>query len=334
MQVLYSDTSVHQPHSEIYLGEITPHQEVPQRQERILSALKNTHHKLSKVSELASEAELEGVHSGEYLRFLSDTCQALSEQYIYPSVFPCEGGTVKQNMPQVMQLGGYSFDMYTPISRNTWDIARQSAFIALESAKRVLETTDTYYALCRPPGHHAGVSQMGGYCYLNNSALAANEFSKYGKTTVVDVDFHHGNGTQSIFYERADVLTVSLHADPDWKYPFYTGRSEETGKGKGRCFNFNYPLPAKTTNMQFQETLETALVQVQKFGAEYLVIALGLDTHELDPIGGFLLTTEYYSEMAQTFNSLGIPTLIVQEGGYNNEVLGLHVAEFLRGFEK
>lgn len=173
---------------------------------------------------------------------------------------------------------------------------------------------------------------MGGYCYLNNAAVATEYLSGFGKVATLDVDFHHGNGTQHIFYHRSDVLTISIHAHPDWKFPFFSGYENEVGTGAGEGFNRNFALTEGTTDSQYQTVLEQALEHIREFRPDYLVISLGLDTHESDPIGGFRLTSEYFTEMARSIADLQLPTVIIQEGGYNTDLLGKNVVAFLDGF--
>jgi acetoin utilization deacetylase AcuC-like enzyme len=164
--------------------------------------------------------------------------------------------------------------------------------------------------------------------------VAAQYLSQFGQVATLDVDFHHGNGTQNIFYRRPDVFTVSLHADPNWKFPYFSGHQDEIGEGEGTGRNINFPLAQGTTNKTFQQAVERAVVNISDFAPQYLVVSLGLDTHESDPIGGFKLTTEYFTTMAETINQLKLPTVIVQEGGYNTELLGKNAVAFLDGFQK
>jgi acetoin utilization deacetylase AcuC-like enzyme len=222
-------------------------------------------------------------------------------------------------------------DTYTPIVAKTYDAARSSVDVALTGAKFVLEGEKVIYSLCRPPGHHADCNSMGGYCYFNNAAIAAEYLSEHGKVAILDIDFHHGNGTQSIFYDRADVLYISIHANPEVKFPYSSGFSEEAGRGEGLGFNKNYPLPLGTTNEEYMEVLQRALQDVRNFAPNFLVISAGFDTYEKDPIGGFELTIPFYKDIGQEIAALNLPTLIVQEGGYNVDALGDIAYSFLRG---
>ncbi len=320
------------PH-EIYNGEQDPHQETPDRLERITSALSQAAYQYQAVSEVAPLELLERTHDANYLNFIQQLSLSLKDsEYRYPSVFQYRTGVPSQH--QLAQLGSFSFDMYTPVGVHTWQAALDSASCAYEAALAVQTGSQkVVYALGRPPGHHAEANQMGGYCYINNCAVAAEYLSGFGRVAALDVDFHHGNGTQHIFYHRPDVLTVSIHAHPDWKFPFFSGYENEVGSGEGEGFNRNFALTENTTDNQYQIILEQALDHIREFKPEYLVVSLGLDTHETDPIGGFKLTTSYFTQMAQTIADMQLPTVIIQEGGYNTDLLGKNVVAFLQGFE-
>jgi len=330
MKILYSQKHLsHFPHYEIFNGHADPHAEVPSRVENIKKSLIKEGYLISKLTKKTPLSLITQIHKKEYMDFLKKV-----SPYSYPSVFPYSqySGNIKLTNPLAL-LGKYSFDLYTPLLQNTFEIALESSSLAYELADDLRNRKiKVGYALCRPPGHHAETAKMGGYCYFNNSAIAAQYLSQKGKVTVLDVDFHHGNGTQGIFYERGDVLTISIHADPDWKFPFFTGFTDERGIGEGEGKNINYPLPKGTTDNKYQKVLEKTLKKIQKFHPKYLVVPIGLDTHEADPIGGFSLTTDYYTVMAKTINSLQLPSLIVQEGGYNTKLLGDNVVAFLKGF--
>ncbi len=333
MQILYPEhAESHQPPFEIFNGEQTPHSEVPARFERIMAAVKRHGFELSATDETVPQELLAQVHSPEYLAYLRSTSE-LVDGYHYPSVFAYRTAHPSQNT--LAQLGYFSFDMYTPVSSGTFQVARDSAATAYQAAMMVHQGPDRHvYALCRPPGHHAEHDQMGGYCYLNNCAIAAQYLSQFGRVATLDVDFHHGNGTQHIFYDRADVLTCSIHADPNWKFPFFSGFEEETGSGAGTGFTVNRPLAAGTTDQAYHHVLQEVLARISEFHPDYLVVSFGADTHVDDPIGGFALTTPYFQRMGQAIADLNLPTAIVQEGGYNTELLGENVVSFLNGFKQ
>lgn len=205
----------------------------------------------------------------------------------------------------------------------------------MTAADLVTADGDPAYALCRPPGHHAYADQAGGFCFLNNSAIAAQRLRDKGagRVTVLDVDVHHGNGTQGIFYRRADVQTVSIHGDPRAYYPFFTGYPDEIGAGPGRGANLNLPLPRGTGDAGYLETLDGALAAVDAFRPDVLVIALGLDPSEKDPLAFLAVTTEGFRRIGERLGRAGYPTLIVQEGGYISELLGENLTAVLAGFE-
>jgi len=333
MKIFHNPSHIqHEPLYEIFNGEQTPHNEVPARVERISAALETAGYELEEAHTEIDRELLFHIHDSDYLEFLERRCNELTEtQHLYPSVFQYHGGQPRSQNP-VAQLGRFSFDLYTPLLKHTWSAALASARCAHAAAVSLHTGQRASYALCRPPGHHAASDQMGGYCYLNNAAVAAEYLGQFGRVATLDVDFHHGNGTQQIFYRRADVFATSIHADPNWKFPYFSGFENETGEGAGAGFNLNRSLSAGTTNQQYQSTLEAVLAKISEYAPAHLVVSLGLDTHEADPIGGFALTTEYFEQMAQTILSLNLPTVIVQEGGYNTDLLGENVVSFLAGF--
>jgi acetoin utilization deacetylase AcuC-like enzyme len=232
------------------------------------------------------------------------------------------------------RVGYWTFDTATPIVEGTWRATRSAVDVALTAAARVADGAAAAYGLCRPPGHHAARDLFGGYCYLNNAAIAAEWLvRRTGRpVAVLDLDLHHGNGTQSIFWERPDVLYVSLHADPRGMYPYYTGYVEERGGGDGYGANMNLPLPAGTDDPAYLSALEGALTRVDAFGTSTLVVSLGLDTYALDPIGSFELTATGFAATGRRVAALDRPTVILQEGGYHVDDLGANVVAWLRGF--
>lgn len=309
-----SGHQLHNPVSELFEGELIPHPEKPVRAEYILFALEKNNFNIQEVSSNIPNSFLEQVHDRSYIQFLRNFCQSIpDESGRYPSVFPKNVNTHLKN--QQALLGFYSLDTYTPLFQNTFQAAYNAASAAYQAAQIVvLESERFVYALCRPSGHHAEQSQMGGYCYLNNAAIAAQYLSQFGKVAILDLDFHHGNGTQQIFYQRSDVLYTSLHADPNWKFPHLSGFSDETGDGEGEGFNQNFPLPQGTDNEQYTKTLKKALNLIKRYQPDFLVVSLGFDTHKEDPICGFGLTTDYYKEMGSLVHQTNIPTVILQEG--------------------
>ncbi|HEV2867227.1 MAG TPA: histone deacetylase family protein [Allosphingosinicella sp.] len=322
----------HAPEVELHNGAFEPFAEHPGRAGPILAAIGPC-----EAPSDHGEAPLLAVHPRPYLDFLRsayDDWRAADRPgdavgYAWPVV---------RRRPLALdridaKLGRYSFDATSPIAAGTFQSAWWSAQTALSALDAVLAGDRSAFALCRPPGHHCGADYLGGYCYLNNAAIAAEAARAAGrKVAVLDVDYHHGNGTQDIFYARGDVLFVSVHADPATDYPFYWGHEGETGEGEGEGANFNLPLPRGADWVAYLPALETALDRIAKFGAHLVVCSWGADTWDGDPISHFALRTADYVRMAQRIAQLGLPTLIVMEGGYATQALGDNVAAFLSGF--
>jgi acetoin utilization deacetylase AcuC-like enzyme len=229
--------------------------------------------------------------------------------------------------------GYYAFGWGTPILEGTWDAAYWSAQCALTAADLVRDGERVAYALCRPPGHHAAADLYGGYCYLNNAAIAARSLQAKGsRIAILDVDYHHGNGTQLIFFSDPRVLYCSLHAHPDEEYPYYWGDIDEIGEGPGEGTNRNWPLPRGTDDASYLAALDEALAAIRRFEPRYLVLSAGLDTVADDPEGGFCLTVEGLQQVGGRIAALDLPTVIVQEGGYLLDRLGENAIAFLRPF--
>lgn len=229
--------------------------------------------------------------------------------------------------------GHYCFDNSTPVLQHTWEAAYGAAQTAISAAALAYAGSQKVtYALCRPPGHHAAGNLYGGYCYLNNAAIAANWLVQQGqRVAIVDIDYHHGNGTQDIFYNRSEVLFTSIHADPFNEYPFFWGHGDEFGDGAGRNLNFNFPLPRHTQEDLYLRTLDDALNKVRLFVPDMLIVSLGLDIIANDPMGSFQLTIESLPKIGARFGALDLPTVVVQEGGYNIPELGRQVSAFFAG---
>jgi acetoin utilization deacetylase AcuC-like enzyme len=283
------------------------------------------------------EAPLRGVHSDAYLAFLRSAYQDWraagrdgdAAGYAWPVV-----GRRPLALDRIdARLGAHSFDASSPIAEGTWQAAYWSAQTALGALDAVLGGERAAFALCRPPGHHAGADYLGGYCYLNNAAIAAEAARAAGKARVaiLDVDYHHGNGTQDIFYARGDVLFVSIHADPKMDYPYFWGHADETGAGEGEGATLNLPLPRGTGLDTYLPALDAALAKIADFAPAVLVVSYGADTFAGDPISYFRLETADYPALARRIAQLGLPTLIVMEGGYAVDSLGANVAAFLEG---
>jgi acetoin utilization deacetylase AcuC-like enzyme len=234
----------------------------------------------------------------------------------------------------VGQAGYHMADTACPISDKTWTSAYWSAQTAVSAAEEVLNGARAVYGLARPPGHHAFADMAGGFCFLNNSAIAAQHLRRaHERVAILDVDLHHGNGTQGIFYERPDVLTVSIHADPVRFYPFFWGNASERGEGPGLGYNLNLPLPRHSADAAFLEALDAALDRIRAFAPSALVVALGLDAFEGDPFGGLSVTTDGFTSIGERCASLGLPTAIIQEGGYVCDALADNLTAVLTGFD-
>jgi acetoin utilization deacetylase AcuC-like enzyme len=277
------------------------------------------------------EKHLEEVHDIEYLKFLKKICEHIGESStLYGDIFPIRNST---RMPKSLesQIGYYCIDTSTPLNANAYKAARLSVDCAITGAELIAGGKQIAYALVRPPGHHAEKKHFGGFCYLNSTAIAAHYLSKQGKVAILDIDYHHGNGQQNIFYDRKDVLTVSIHADPDYAYPYFSGFQDEVGHKEGIGFNINMPLKENTDGKSFHKALELALKKISEFSPEYLVIALGLDIAKNDPSGTWELVPEDFEKNGQLIAKLNLPTLVVQEGGYKNKFLGTNARSFFEG---
>ena len=273
------------------------------------------------------------IHSAEYLTFLRSAHQRWSRipgasPEVIPNIHPANR-TDSYPKSVLGQAGFHQTDTSCPISSGTYESAYWSAQTALSAANQTAHGHNTY-ALCRPPGHHAFADLAGGFCFFNNAAIAAEHLRKKGlRPAILDIDVHHGNGTQGIFYARSDVLTVSIHADPIRFYPFFWGHAHERGEGQGLGYNLNLPLARGTGDKDYLATLAIALDAVDSFGTDVLIIALGLDAHENDPFQGLRITTEGFSRIAEAIAATNLPLLIVQEGGYMSDDLGPNLTAFL-----
>ena len=337
MKVVFSDIQLrHAPAEIVASGKLVPHPEIPARAERLLAAALAAGLEHETPAEYGLEP-IEAVHTARYLAFLEKIFvrwQRIPDASddVFPNVHPpARGGLYPASA--VGQVGYHVFDGGAPITADTWDSACWSAWSAVHAAYDVLAGARACYALCRPPGHHAGSDLAGGFCYLNNSAIAAQLLrGEYERVAILDIDVHHGNGTQDIFYERDDVFTVSLHADPVRFYPFFWGAANERGKGDGKGFNLNLPLPRGTGGDDYLAALDKALAAIAWFKPGALVVALGLDAYVGDPLAGLGLTTDDFGRVGERIADLGLPTVFVQEGGYPAEELGLNLAAVLERF--
>lgn len=333
----------HAPEHEFYRGERVPCFENPTRAAYVEAALTQRGHALL-VPAVDSSVVLAQVHAPRYLAFLESAWQqwlSLGQDQAhlqpFPSVWPVR--TLRSDMePEnfIAKLGLYSMDNGSPLAAGTWAAAKAGADTAASAAAHVAAGARAAFCSTRPPGHHAGPDFMGGYCFLNNAAVAAQWLRIQGaaRVAVLDVDYHHGNGTQSIFYDRADVLFVSIHGDPRTEYPFYLGYADEAGTGDGEGYNLNLPLPAGTEAAGWFAALEHACRRIGAYGADALVVSLGLDTYEGDPISRFRLASTDFLRLGERLARTGLPAVIVMEGGYAAAELGTNAVNVLEGFEQ
>ncbi len=340
MKVFYSDTHrKHDPPFEIFDGGLrVPYLENPDRMDRILQALRETAWAEIHTPSDFGLGPILAVHDSDYVDFLASCwTEWLDSKPKDPSVFLPATFALRHQPKKPKSLlgrgGYYIMDLSACIVEGTYVAAQASANCALSAAESVAGGQRSAFALCRPPGHHAGKDYAGGYCFINNAAVAAQWLSSRGKVAVVDVDYHCGNGTQDIFYERDDVLTISIHADPDFEYPSYFGHASERGAGKGLGFHHNFPLPKSTDDNLYLATLDHALGLIRDYGPKYLVVSAGMDIYDSDPLGTIKVTTEGIREIGKRIASLNIPAIIVMEGGYNNEALGRNITAFLGEFK-
>lgn len=337
MQVVFDSAQLgHRPTNFLVRGRPKPVPEVPARAEVLRDAAKRAGHAIVRTAADSTKYR-RAIHSAEYLTFLETAWRRWQElpdasPEVIPNVHPdCRDAPYPRAI--VGQAGFHMADTAAPLAEDSWPAIVASADTAVHAASLVRDGAVAVYALCRPPGHHAFADQAGGFCYLNNSALAAQCLrERHARVAILDVDLHHGNGTQGIFYRRADVLTVSIHADPAEFYPFFWGTADEAGEGDGRGCNRNYPLPLGSGDEAFLSALDDALAVIRRYDPGALVIALGFDAHENDPFEAFRVTTGGFGEIARRVAALGPPTVLVQEGGYLSPALGANLAAFLAGF--
>jgi acetoin utilization deacetylase AcuC-like enzyme len=339
MRIVFSDD--HRKHfaqGELSGGEFVTPYERPSRMEYVLRELKRR-----QLTDIVAPGKLDmravrRVHDSAYLTFLETVWDEwITAGYrgeVIPTTVP--NRSLQQRIPRSIdgKAGYYAHSIETAITAGSWEAAQSSAAVALSAQKIVSRGDRAAFALCRPPGHHAHDDLYGGYCFLNNAAIAAEAFIADGakRIAVLDVDFHHGNGTQDIFYERSDVLFCSLHGAPEDAYPYFLGYKDERGKGKGEGYNFNYPMPPKTNFERWSEALQEAFKQIRKFKAEVLVVSLGVDTYKDDPISFFKLASKDFKTYGAAIAKLGLPTLFVMEGGYAIEAIGVNTVNVLEGY--
>ena len=329
----------HAPKLQFDAGRFSPAVEVPERVERVKSRI--AERKIGPIlqpREFGNEPILR-VHDPQLIAFLGAAHDDWTKRYgrdagdAIPSAWPARGMRAQGGRDVESQLGRFAFDTATPIAKGTWAAAREAANVALSAAQCVRLGERAAFALTRPPGHHASADIFGGFCYMNNIAIAAEWFADQGvRPAILDVDYHHGNGTQAIFYARSDVYYASLHADPDFAYPHFAGFADERGQGAGEGANLNLPLPSGTDWSAYAAALSHASAKVRAFAPDVLLVSLGLDTFERDPIADFTLKAFDYLRLGEAIGLLAKPTLFVFEGGYDLESLAENTVNVLEGF--
>ena len=342
MITVYSDQHYGQnARAELIDGQLMPPVETPRRAEQVLAEVEG-----ASLGPVISPSHFDlapviRVHDAAYVAFLETAwadwvaehgdCDAL------PLNWPIR--TMRSDrVPEVIdgKLSYYSFDAGTPLTSGTWQAITAAANVALTGQQQLQAGKAAAFALCRPPGHHAGVDFFGGYCFFNNAAIAAQALRDGGaeRIAIFDVDYHHGNGTQAIFYDRSDILFVSIHADPSQEYPYFSGYCDEQGSGVGSGYTHNYPLRWGTDWRRYAEALAAAGQQIERFAPDALVVSLGVDTFAGDPISRFRLQGHDFVTLGEAIAGLRCPTLFVMEGGYALDTLGSNIVSVLQGFEQ
>jgi acetoin utilization deacetylase AcuC-like enzyme len=345
MLTIYNDQhALHQGKFEMFRGELVPCFEVPARADFVLRELQQRRLGAIAGPQEVSDAAITRIHSQRYVDFLAgawDEWVALdpanAQRDAIPSYWPIRSfrsDVLPASFPA--RMGLFSYDAGSPLMSGTWAAARAGAACAITAAHRVLQGERAAFALTRPPGHHAGMDFFGGYCFLNNAALAVQALRDAGmqRVAVLDVDYHHGNGTQAIFYDRPDVFFASVHGDPHTEYPYFLGYADERGSGAGEGCNLNLPLPKGSGFGLWRAALAQALQAIAAFGADALVVSLGVDTFAGDPISGFGLQSADYLAVGEDIAGAGVPTVFVFEGGYAVAEVGINTVNVLEGFDQ
>ncbi|KAA5610063.1 histone deacetylase family protein [Rhodovastum atsumiense] len=340
----HPDAVLHRPAAFFKRGQMVPMPELPERADAILAMLRKRGNPLT-VAPDAGSAPRAAVHTPELLTYLETvharwTARPDFSEVVIPNVF--QGPGMSGYPTDIMGQAGYhSFDLAAPIGAGTWAAVASSANVAVAAARLVGRgEARSAYALCRPPGHHAGRERVGGFCYLNNAAIAAQEVlsllpaqGRRPRVAILDVDLHHGNGTQEIFYDRDDVFFASVHVDPAVFYPFLAGYAHERGVGRGLGTNLNLPLPVGSSEDAVLDAIAALIAAIRAYGPEVLVLSLGLDPYEGDPYQGFRVSTPGFARIGRAVAAMDLPTVLVQEGGYAVADLKQNLASFLDGFE-
>lgn len=336
----HPDQALHAPQQFMRTGRLAAPTDIPARTQALLAALD----RLGLIVCVPADHGRDPasvIHPPHYMYFLESAFRRWQElpghgPEVLPNTFPQLFGTGGRGpCPTdhlIAQAGYYLGDLAVPVGEFTWSSALRSTHAATDAALSVIGGDRAAYALCRPSGHHARADRASGFCYLNNAAIAAERLrNRFDKVAILDIDAHHGDGTQSIFYDRADVLTVSVHVDPDAYYPFFTGRTDERGQDSGEGFNLNLPVPPGAGDQEFLAAVGRGLEAVGEFGADVLVLALGFDSHAEDPLSLLTVTTAAFGQAGRAVAAAGIPVAVIQEGGYQTEVIGDCLEAFLTG---
>lgn len=340
MKIIHTDDHrLHFPQGELYGGELVTPFERPSRVEFVLNRLKERGFTDIAAPKSIDMAPVRTIHDAAFLEFL-DTCweEWVAEGYrgeILPICFPARRMQLRRPNHIDGKVAYHALAIETAITRTTWQAAQASCSVAQTAQRVVAGGARSAFALCRPPGHHAASDMYGGYCFLNNAAIAAQMFRDQGaaRVAILDVDFHHGNGTQDIFYGRDDVLFASMHGQPEDAFPHFLGFADETGKGAGEGFNLNYPMPPGTGFDVWLAAMDDAITRIRGFGPDALVVSLGVDTYKEDPISFFKLESADFLTIGARIAKLGLPTLFVMEGGYAIDAIGVNTVNVLEGFE-
>lgn len=342
----HPEQALHSPQQFMRYGRFVPVKDTPVRTERLIGALARHGITPEKPADYGTAPAL-SIHTPAYIRFLETAWERWAQlpdhgPEVWPQYFPYWNGrpdeTARPDCPAegiVPQVGWYLGDLSSPMGPDSWRSILRASETATAAADAVIAGEQAVYALCRPSGHHARTDRASGFCYLNNNAIAAQRLLKrFQRVAIIDVDAHQGDGTQQVFYNRSDVLTISIHADPTDYAPFFTGYASETGHGAGEGFNLNLPLAHGAGASAMMAALETAMERARAFGADVVVLALGFDAHRDDPIGVLKLDAKDFGDIGIRLKSLDLPTLVVQEGGYAIEAIGGCLDAFLGGFLK
>ncbi|MEH6833137.1 MULTISPECIES: histone deacetylase family protein [Falsihalocynthiibacter] len=340
MRVFYSeDHRLHFPQAELSGGQFVTPFERPSRLEYILNRLRERQFLDVVAPEAVDMAPITALLDPGYLTFLETAWDEWKAAGMGGEIIAANVPARGMHMDRIPEnidgkVGYYCHASETAITQGTWKAALSSVASAQAAQRHVAAGANAAFALCRPPGHHATADQYGGFCFINNAAVTAQMFrdSGAGRVAVLDIDFHHGNGTQDIFYERADVLFASLHGAPQQTYPYFIGYADEKGRGEGEGYNFNYPMLSGTGYSQWSAALDEAIAKISAWGAEVLVVSLGVDAYKDDPISFFRLESDDFTDAGRRIGRMKLPTVFCMEGGYAVEMVGLNTVNVLEGF--